>query len=213
MAVVIINPNSTASMTDAMVEMARRSAPGLQFEGWTSRHGPPSIQGAEDGDVATPPLLKLVKEASDAQADGIIIGCFDDTALGHAAALADCPVVGLGQCAYHYAALRNWRFSVVTTLAVSVPILETNIYSMGLGAYVSKVRASDIPVLDLESSPERASAQIVNEALEAQANDNISALILGCAGMVQVVENVERALRIRTIDPVACAARSMTWLV
>ena len=213
MAVIIINPNSTASMTDAMVEMAKRSAPKLEFEGWTSRHGPPSIQGSEDGEAAAPPLLELVREASEAKADGIIIGCFDDTALTQAAALADCAVIGLGQSAYHYAALRNWRFSVVTTLSVSVPVLEANIDAIGLGSYVSKVRASEVPVLDLETSPERSTAQVVNEALEAQANDDISAVILGCAGMVQVVESVETALDIQTIDPVACAARCMRWLV
>ena len=213
MTVLIINPNSTHSMTDAMLAAAREAAPELQFEGWTSRNGPPAIQGADDGDAATPPLLELVKEASDAKVQGIIIGCFDDTALAQAAALASCPVVGLGQSAYHYAALRNWRFSVVTTLSVSVPVLKANIDAMGLGSYVSKVRASDVPVLDLETNPERSSALVVNEALEAQANDDISAVILGCAGMVQVVESVETALGIQTIDPVACAARCMTWLV
>lgn len=213
MTVIIINPNSTASMTDAMVEVAQRSVPSLEFQGWTSRQGPPSIQGADDGDAATPPLLELVKEASDAKAEGIIIGCFDDTALTEAAALADCPVIGLGQSAYHYAALQTWRFSVVTTLSVSVPILEANIHRMGLGAFVSKVRASDVPVLDLEIDPERSGALVVKEALQAQANDDVSAVILGCAGMVGVVESVERALDIRTIDPVACAARCMAWLV
>ena len=213
MAVIIINPNSTDSMTDAMVETARRSAPGLKFEGWTSRDGPPSIQGVKDGDAATPPLLELVKEASNAQADGIIIGCFDDTALTQASALANCPVIGLGQSAYHYAALRNWRFSVVTTMSVSIPILDANIHDLGLGSYVSKVRASDIPVLDLEANPDRAAAHVVKEALKAQINDDISAVILGCAGMVQVVESVEKALDIKTIDPVACAARCMTWFV
>lgn len=213
MTVIIINPNSTASMTDAIVKMAKRSVPSLEFQGWTSRQGPPSIQGADDGDAATPPLLELVKEASDAKAEGIIIGCFDDTALTEAAALADCPVIGLGQSAYHYAALQTWRFSVVTTLSVSVPILEANIHRMGLGAFVSKVRASDVPVLDLEIDPERSGALVVKEALQAQANDDVSAVILGCAGMVGVVESVERALDIRTIDPVACAARCMAWLV
>ena len=213
MAVIIINPNSTVSMTDAMVEMARRSASGLQFEGSTSHDGPSSIQGVDDGAAATPPLLELVKEASEANADEIIIACFDDTALAQASELANCPVIGLGQSAYHYAALRNWRFSVVTTLSVSVPILEANIHGMGLGSYVSKVRASDVTVLDLEANPERSSASVVNEALEAQADDSISAVILGCAGMVQVVESVEKALDILTIDPVACAARCMTWLI
>jgi len=212
MAVIIINPNSTVSMTDAMVEQARKTAPLLHFEGWTSHEGPPAIQGAVDGLAAAPPLLKLVEQASDAQADGIVIGCFDDTALEEAAQLATCPVIGLGQASYHYAALRNWRFSVVTTLSVSVPVLEANIARAGLGAFASRVRASEVPVLELEADPARAGQSIVEEALDAEANDAVSAVILGCAGMVQVTHDVQNALSIESIDPVSCAARCMMWL-
>ena len=50
MPVTIVNPNSTASMTNAMVTSAQDTVPHLRFEGWTSEQGPPSIQGAEDGD-------------------------------------------------------------------------------------------------------------------------------------------------------------------
>ena len=85
MGVVIINPNSTVSMTQAMLAHARKAAPHQNFEGWTSHDGPPAIQGPQDGDAATKPLLQLVDQASKSGANGIIIGCFDDTALDQAA--------------------------------------------------------------------------------------------------------------------------------
>ena len=200
-------------MTEAMVDQARLAAPGLQFEGWTSEEAPPAIQGAADGDAATPPLLDLVARASASGAEGIVIGCFDDTALEQAARIAKCPVVGLGQASYHFAALRNWRFSVVTTLAVSVPVLEENISRQGLTPFLSKVRASDVPVLELDTNPEASTRYVVEEARRAEATDGVAAVILGCAGMVHVFENVQRALDIQTIDPVTCAARCMNWLV
>ena len=212
MSIIIINPNSTISMTEAMLAQAQRSAPGLQFEGWTSHEGPASIQGPEDGDAATPPLLELVDQATSAGADGIIIGCFDDTALREAAERANCPVIGLGQVSYHYAALRNWRFSVVTTLSVSVPIIEANIVGQGLGAYVSEVRASEVPVLELDANPIKAGRIVVKEALRAESQDDISAVVLGCAGMLEVFRDVQSALSVETIDPVTCAARCMSWL-
>ena len=212
MAVIIINPNSTVSMTEAMVMQARRAAPNQSFEGWTSHDGPPSIQGPKDGEIATQPLLKLVDQASRAGADGIVIGCFDDTALDQAAAAADCPVIGIGQASYHYAALTNWRFSVVTTLSVSVPIIEDNIRRTGLSRFMSKVRASEVPVLELETAPGKAAEAIKSEALQAQNLDEISAIILGCAGMVEVYDQVERALSVETIDPITCAARCWNWL-
>lgn len=212
MAVIIINPNSTSSMTDAMLAQARRAAPELAFEGWTSHEGPPAIQGAADGETARAPLLRLVKQASSQGAGGIIVGCFDDTALEDAADLADCPVIGIGQASYHYAALRNWRFSVVTTLSVSTPVIQSNIERFGFNHLVSKVRASEIPVLELEANTSLAGKVVAQEALVAQQEDDISAVILGCAGMVEIADTVRNALSTTVIDPVECAARCMLWM-
>ena len=212
MTFIIINPNSTSTMTDAMLKQARRAAPSLKWEGWTSRDGPPAIQGQADGDAATEPLLALVRKAAQSGAQGIVIGCFDDTALAQAAKVASCPVIGIGQASYHYAALRNWRFSVVTTLSVSVPVIETNIAQQGFGSFVAQVRASEVPVLALEADKCEASQIVMQEALAAESSDNISAVILGCAGMVELFKDVQHALAIETIDPVSCAARCMTWV-
>ena len=212
MAVIIINPNSTCSMTDAMLAQARRAAPELVFEGWTSHDAPPAIQGTADGEAARAPLLKLVRQASVQGAEGIIIGCFDDTALQESATIADCPVIGIGQASYHYAALRNWRFSVVTTLSVSIPIIQSNIERHGLGHIVSKVRASEIPVLELEKNTSLASKVVAKEALVAEQEDGISAIVLGCAGMVEVVATVRSHLSSTVIDPVECAAQCMLWI-
>lgn len=212
MAVVIINPNSTSSMTDAMVRAASETVPEKRFTGWTSEMGPPAIQGAEDGAAATPPLLELVKQADEEGAEGIIIGCFDDTGLVEAAALARCPVLGIGQASFHYAALRNWRFSVVTTLAVSVPVLEGNIAMLGLSKHLGRVRASEVPVLALEDNPEAATERILEEARLAEVEDGVQAVILGCAGMVHVTRAVEAELGIAVLDPVVTAASCMRWL-
>lgn len=212
MAVIVINPNSTASMTKAMLTQARRSAPDLDFEGWTSTDGPEAIQGVADGEAARLPLLRLVERASSQGADGIILGCFDDTALEEAAEIADCPVIGIGQASYHYAALRNWRFSVVTTLSVSTPIIRQNIERQGLAHYMSRVRASEIAVLELEKDPNHAGSVVSNEALLAEQEDEVSAIILGCAGMVEVVDTVRKVLSIAVIDPIECAARCMHWM-
>lgn len=213
MAVIIINPNSTSSMTEAMLAQARRAVPEVAFEGWTSHDGPPAIQGVADGQAARAPLLKLVEQACSQGAEGIIIGCFDDTALEEAADLADCPVIGIGQASFHYAALRNWRFSVVTTLSVSKPIILSNIERYGLQRLLSKVRASEIPVLELETNTRQSGIVVAEEASLAEQDDDVSAIILGCAGMVEVVDDVREKLATRVIDPVECAAHCMRWMM
>lgn len=204
--IILINPNSTQAMTQAMLATARQTVPTAHFEGWTSHDGPPAIQGAEDGDAATEPLLRLVRQASDEGASAIIIGCFDDTALSRARALAACPVIGIGQAAYHVASLAADRFSVVTTLPVSIPILEANIEAYGLGGQLGRVRASNVPVLALETDAEAATQQVIAEIIAAEAEDQVQAVVLGCGGMVGIAEQAHGRTSMRLIDGVRAAA-------
>lgn len=204
--IVIINPNSTVSMTDAMVETARKAAPGADVVGWTSTDGPPAIQGEADGDAAIPPLLALVKKADEADAKAIIIGCFDDTGLAAARELATCPVIGIGQAAYHLASLYGRRFSVVTTLAVSVPILRANIIDYGLAQNLARVRPSGVPVLALEDDRENATRRVKDEIRTALREDHIESVVLGCAGMVHLVAACDD-IPVKLIDGVDSAVR------
>lgn len=203
--IVIINPNSTVSMTDAMVETAKKAVPGRNVVGWTSTKGPPAIQGIQDGEAAVRPLLELVKKADEAGAKAIIIGCFDDTGLDAARALATCPVIGIGQAAYHLAALYGRRFSVVTTLDVSVPILTDNIRAYGLDRNLGRVRASGVPVLALENDRENATRQIMDEIRKALREDDVDSVVLGCAGMVHIADEADD-LPVKLIDGVRAAA-------
>lgn len=200
--IVLINPNSTIAMTEAMQRTAGRTLPGVEVQAWTSHDGPPSIQGAEDGDAAVPPMLELVQKASDQGASAIIIGCFDDTGLYEARDIAACPVIGIGQAAYHVAACAGGRFSVVTTLAVSVPILESNIVTYGLSPHLSRVRASDVPVLELESDPKAANAKVIAEIKRAEAEDGVQAIALGCAGMAGLLAAAQAETDLLLVDGV-----------
>jgi allantoin racemase len=203
--IVIIHPNRTESMTQAMVATAAKV--GIKVQGWTSHKGPPAIQGPEDGTACIPPLLRLVRRASDAGAKAIIIGCFDDTGLDQARLMADCPVIGIGQAAYHMAVLVSPRFSVVTTLAVSVPVLEQNIHAYGFKRQLARVRACDVPVLDLETDPIGTAPAVIAEINSAVTQDNVNTVVLGCAGMVHIPEIYENAGSVRLIDGVTSAIR------
>ena len=203
--IVLINPNSTKAMTQAMVETA--SKVGVKLIGWTSLEGPAAIQGPEDGAACIPPLLTLVRKAADAGAKTIIIGCFDDTGLDAARNIASCPVIGIGQAAYHMAVLSARRFSVVTTLAVSVPILEDNIHAYGFTSKLSRVRACGVPVLDLETDPAGTAPAVMGEIKRAVAEDKVDVVVLGCAGMVHIPAYFFGEEHVRLIDGVTSAAQ------
>ena len=52
------------------------------------------------------------------------------------------------------------RFAVVTTLSRSVPVLENNLLRYGLDRRCARVRATDVPVLELDNPASNARAKI-----------------------------------------------------
>lgn len=204
--IIIINPNSTVSMTNAMLATAQNTCPNADIQGWTSHDGPAAIQGPKDGEASIPPLLRLVEKASAQGARAIIIGCVDDTGLDAARALATCPVIGIGQAAYHLAAMIG-RFSVVTTLDVSAPILSDNINSYGLAGQLGKVHASGVPVLSLDTKAGESAEIVLDIIRQAQVQDNIQSVVLGCAGMSYIPNHAGPEITVRLIDGVKTAVQ------
>ena len=70
--------------------------------------------------------------------------------LAEVAAWAWYPVIGIGQAAYAHRALQQWDFSVVTTLSISLTVIERTIEADGYGAYLARLCASEVPVLEAD---------------------------------------------------------------
>ena len=203
--ILIINPNTTASMTDDIATAARAVAlPQTKITAINPKNGPASIQGAEDGGAALPHLLCLFDDimASSEEFDAVIIACFDDTGLDQLKARSSIPVLGIGESAFHAAALLGSSFSTVTTLSVSIPIIETNITRYGFGHHSKKVRASEVPVLAIGTETETI---IRAEAAKAIAEDGCKSIVLGCAGMANLAQSMSADFAMPVIDGVAAA--------
>jgi len=96
--ILIVNPNTTASMTQTIADAARAvAAPGTEISTVTSPMGPAPIEGFYDEAFAVPGLIRALLEAPDADAG--IIACFDDTGLDAARSVARFPVVGICEAA------------------------------------------------------------------------------------------------------------------
>lgn len=206
MQLLVINPNTTASMT-AKIEAAVQSvaSDGTEIIAVNPRSGPASIQGYYDEALCVPGLLDLIKNHS--HADAIVLACFDDTGLDAARCLTEKPVIGIGEAAFHFASMLSNKFSVVTTLSRSVPAIEHNLQKYGLMARCAKVRASEVPVLELENPHSDARARISDEISRAIAEDHCEAIVLGCAGMTDLARALSQQHGLPVIDGVACATK------
>ncbi len=206
MHLLIINPNTTAEMTSAIEQAACKVAlPGTAITAMNPSEGPAAIQGAADGEAALPGLFALFDQqlSGNSAYDAVVIACFDDTGLEELKARSPVPVLGIGEAAFHAGLMLGGRFSVVTTLAVSVPVIEANIQRYGFRNRCAAVRASAVPVLETQDI--ETEGKIRAEALRALEEDDCDVIVLGCAGMARLAAEMSADLGVPVIDGVAAA--------
>ena len=203
MRILVINPNTTASMTAKIGEAAASVASGAtEIVAVNPADGPPSIEGYFDEVFAIP---GIIAEMGKAPADAYVIACFDDTGLDAARCATEAPVIGIGEAAFHMASLVAGKFSVVTTLARSVPAIEHNLAKYGLASRCAKVRSSDVAVLELERPGSNARHRISQEIARAISEDRAEAIVLGCAGMADLAHSLSEEHGVPVLDGVVCA--------
>lgn len=206
MKLLVVNPNSTASMTAKIGAMARVVASaGTDIVATNPAVGPESIEGYFDEAFSVPGMLNEIRRHPGM--GGYIIACFDDTGLDAARCIADAPVIGIGEAAFHMASLLAHRFGVVTTLPRSIPAIENNLLRYGLAGRCAKVRAADVPVLDLEHAQGRVMDNISTEIIRLLEEDGAEAIVLGCAGMADLASTLSQRFGVPVLDGVACAVK------
>ncbi|TDK34342.1 aspartate/glutamate racemase family protein [Rhizobium deserti] len=213
MRILVVNPNTTASMTATIAESASRAAhSSTEIIPVTSAMGPVSIEGYYDEAFAVPGLLAEIAKGEKAGVDAAIIACFDDTGLDAARVLADIPVIGICEAALATTAFIAQRFTVVTTMERSRLPLEHLVYRYGMAGRC-KVRAADIPVLSLEDPASNAGERLRAEISIALQEDRAEAIILGCAGMADLTAELRAEFGVPVVDGVAAAVKQAEALV
>jgi allantoin racemase len=208
--ILIVNPNTTVTMTETIAVAARAAAsPGTEITAATSAMGPVSIEGFYDEAFAVPGLIHAFLSASDADAG--IIACFDDTGLDAARSVAPFPVIGMCEAALVTAGQLAKRIAIVTTLPRSVVPLEELVRRYGFAERVS-VSACNVAVLDLERPGSGAEEKLCAE-IERALDKGAEAIVLGCAGMADLAAALSQRFGVPVIDGVAAAVKQAEALV
>lgn len=207
MKILLINPNTTASMTQAIAQAARAvAAPGTEIVAAQPSFGPASIECHYDEAFAAAGVAEQVRLGG-AAADAVVIACFGDPGLDAAREATAAPVLGIAEAAFHAASFLATRFSVVTTLTRTCVIAERLVQRYGFEAQCAGVHGTDIPVLDLEGAGEALVGQIEEAGRAALARDRSGAIVLGCAGMAPLCAELSGRLGVPVIDGVAAAVK------
>lgn len=202
MKIMVINPNTSVSMTDHMRrELSPMARPGTELTVTCPDKGPISIESAYDEALAIPPTLELVAKANREGYDAVILACFSDPGLYAAKEISDVLVAGIQEVSLRVATTLGARFTILTLFKERIPHKENDVWRNRLTPYLASVRELGMSVLETDERPEEAKRRIKEVARTAVEEDGAEVIVLGCAGMVGYAEEAARELGVVVIDP------------
>jgi allantoin racemase len=203
--ILVINPNSTVSVTraidDAMTPL--RIPGGPEIACLTLDEGPPGVESQTDADGVILPLCRVIRD-HEADAAAFVIACFSDPGLFSAREATAKPVLGIAECGILTALTLGHCFGVISILAGSVPRHLRYIGAMGLGERL----AGDLPVglgVTELADARTALTRMIEVGRRLRDGHGADVLIMGCAGMARYRSDLEEAVRIPVVEPTQAA--------
>lgn len=214
MKILLVNPNTTATMTRTIADAARAVAgAGTEILAVQPSFGPVSIESHYDEAFAAAGVAEQARLAAPSRPDAAVIACFGDPGLEAAREALHGPVLGSAEAAFHAASFLATGFSVVTTMTRTCIMAERLVQRYGFGHQCRGVHGTDIPVLDLEACGEALLGRIEAAARAALERDRSGAIVLGCAGMAPLCAQLAGRLGVPVIDGVTAAVKLAEALV
>lgn len=211
MRLLLINPNTTAEMTDGMVDAARAvAAPGTEVVGATVSDSVPFIDAYYDEALAAAAVAREVR-ARAGEFDAAIVACFGDPGLYAAREAAAAPVVGIAEASFHVAMSLAHRFAILTTIERAIPGTLDVLRRYGIESRCAAIEATGLEVLDVDEG-DAAVAALQAAGRRALAR-GAEALCLGCGAMVGTGELLAERLGVPAIEAVPAAVMAAESLV
>ncbi|OZM75765.1 aspartate/glutamate racemase family protein [Pseudonocardia sp. MH-G8] len=205
MRILVVNPNTTESMTAAIGEACRAvAAKDTEVTAINPAWGPPSIETYAEDHVAAAAMLQTIAEHRD-DYDAFVIACAGDPGLHAARQITDAPVIGIAEAAMHMACLVAHRFSIVTVIDSVIPMLRDMVALAGISQRCASIRATSLSVLEIEEDFAHAERVLVEESRRAVNEDGAEAIVLGCAGMGPLDKRLQDELGVPVLDGCGCA--------
>ena len=115
--------------------------------------------------------------------------------------ICDYPVIGIAEASIAMSTLMGQKFSLLVASDKAVPMMKDMVNQYGLNTRLASIEPLGVNVLDLEKNRQESIKQLIavgKGAIEKGAE----VLILGCAGMTGMKEDVQDTLGVPVIDPV-----------
>src|SRR6195952_1528145 len=171
MRILLLNPNTSESMTAEVAQAARAAARvDTEIECRSPRFGSSAIDSSAESYLSAVGVMDVVARLVDDgrfDYDAVILAGFGEHGKDALQEMLAVPAFDIAECAAHVAHLIGRRFSVITTLARSMAPIEDRLALAGLAAHCASVRACGWGTAEVDADPAAAVDAIVAEAAKA----------------------------------------------
>ena len=207
----VINPNTTASLTAELSGLIQAAQPDdVEVQSVTAGFGSPYIADEVGLAVAAHAALDAWDRAVSRSGppDAAIIGCFGDPGLFALREIAPCPVLGLAEGALMEAAAHG-DCAVITDGRAWQPMLERLLPALAHGAAVCGIHTVALDGLALRASPADAERLLLEACESVLRRWPVHAIVLGGAGLGGMAPRLQARVPVPLIDSVTATARQV----
>ncbi len=212
MRILLINPNTSAFVTEACADVARRHvAPGTDIVAVTASRGVPIIGCRTENAIGAAMTVELAAEHAEG-CDAVVLAVSFDSGLAAVRELLAIPVVGMSEAAMLTACLLGGRFAYLTFGSRAVPLYEELIQSYGLGRRSAGVIA--LPMLSPAElrDPARVAPPLLQAVGRAVEERGAESVVLGGAVFAGLADRLKPQSPVPLIDGIAAAVRMAAML-
>jgi Asp/Glu/hydantoin racemase len=200
--VIVINPNSTEAVTEALRDsvalLAASSA--TPIECVTLMEGPPGVETQLHRAQVVEPMCRLIRSL-EREAGAFVVACFADPGLQAAREATARPVLGMAEASMLMALAIGESFGIISTRRASVKDHRRYVRQLGLSARCAGDVAIDLGILELQRDPSLTLDRLIGAGRRLRDEHGADVLLTGCAGMAPFRGQIQEALGIRVLEP------------
>lgn len=207
MKLLLINPNTSQSMTELMLAEARKIvSPQTELTGVTGRFGGRYVASRATYAIAGHAALEAYAEHG-RSADVVVLACFGDPALLALKDVAAQPVVGMAEASCLDAAALGGQFAIVTGGERWGPMLREFVGLIGLSDRLATIETVAPTGADIARDPERSLDLLAQACCRCVERDGASSVIVGGAGLAGLAARIADRVPVPLIDSLAACVR------
>ncbi|MDZ5456101.1 aspartate/glutamate racemase family protein [Azohydromonas lata] len=213
MKLLLINPNTSQSVSDLIEAEARRAAaPGTEVRVLTAPLGVAYIETRFEALIGAYAAATLAAEHW-REHDAIVVAAFGDPGLAGLREALDIPVVGLTEAALMSACMLGQRFSIIAISARIQAWYRETVQANGLLDRLASIRSLDQPLRDIATVQEDHAERLQALCRSAVEDDGADVIIIAGAPLAGLARTIRQRIPVPVVDGVSSAVNHAQSLV